>query len=350
MKIVDNGYKIDLHIHSIYSKEKDRGKVNYNTLDHIDELVSKLNEQRVQICAITDHDAFGYDIYSALKANEGKGTIVKVFPGIEFSVEFKGDTEDVVVHVIAIFDDSNQEKIEKISDYLTDENGKIAYDRSTAFSEGKFLEILKLIDLDTILIAHQKNTLTSSRVRKNDANSVGRDRFEEFIYTDYFEAYEFKNKKNEIFNKAFLFSNCMSEDIRFITGSDCHDWRHYPKETEKDTADFKYTYVKCLPTFKGLVMAVTDYRRIKTVNSFFNSSGKYLQDIEFCINGKEVAIPLSKGINVIIGDNSIGKSLLLHKLTGYSKKKSKRLSAALIKGYDKYLKENKIVLKTELQE
>lgn len=67
MKIVDAGYKIDLHI------------------------------------------------YSGLKANEGNGSIVKVFPGIEFSVEFIGGDEDAVVHVIAIFDDSNEEKVKKIN-------------------------------------------------------------------------------------------------------------------------------------------------------------------------------------------------------------------------------------------
>lgn len=62
-RIVDSGYKMDLHIHSIYSHGKDKGKVNYNTIDHIPELIDKLTENQVQICAVTDHDAFGYDIY-----------------------------------------------------------------------------------------------------------------------------------------------------------------------------------------------------------------------------------------------------------------------------------------------
>ena len=132
---------------------------------------------------------------------------------------------------------------------------------------------LRSIDLDTVLIVHQKSSLTSSHPYKNDAKTVGEEKFQEFVYTDYFEAFEFKNRKNEVFNKNFLNAQDLTEDIRFITGSDCHDWRYYPKETEKDNTDFVYTYVKCLPCFRGLVMAITDHRRIKTVNSFFRWHG-----------------------------------------------------------------------------
>lgn len=57
MKIVDSGYKLDLHIHSYYSHGKDGAKVAFNTIDNISVLVQKLNENGVQICAITDHDA-----------------------------------------------------------------------------------------------------------------------------------------------------------------------------------------------------------------------------------------------------------------------------------------------------
>lgn len=89
-----------------------------------------------------------------------------------------------------------------------------------------------------------------------------------------------------MFNKNFLNAQDLTEDIRFITGSDCHDWRHYPKETENDNTDFVYTYVKCLPCFRGLVMAITDHRRIKTVNSFFNPTETYTKNLQITIDGE----------------------------------------------------------------
>ncbi len=352
MKVVDLGYKIDLHIHSECSKGKDKAKVAYNTLEHIDTLIEKLNENGVQICSITDHDVFGYDHYRRLKeAENNKSTsIVKVFPGIEFSVEFQCDGDAKVIHVIAIFNDEDDEKVKAISGFLANEDGTIAYDRDMAFSEEKFLGILRNINIDTVLIAHQKSSLSTSRPYKNDVLTLGDDKFHDFVYTDYFEAFEFKNRKNEVFNKKFLSMNHLTEDIRFITGSDCHDWREYPKVDSTDSSEFRFTYIKCLPNFRGLVMAITDHRRIKTVNSFFNPNGVYIQDIHLKIDGVDYEIPLSRGINVIIGDNSIGKSLLLHKLTGFRKKQEGALKTAVVKGYEAYLKKYRIEIITEIPE
>ena len=67
-KVVTNGLKIDLHIHSAASSNKDGDKVKNNTLSNISMLVEKLNEQKVNVCSITDHDTFSYEMYAALKA------------------------------------------------------------------------------------------------------------------------------------------------------------------------------------------------------------------------------------------------------------------------------------------
>lgn len=58
--IVEHGMKIDLHIHSCISAHKDGKKVKNNTKENIPILVQKLNENQVNICALTDHDAFSY--------------------------------------------------------------------------------------------------------------------------------------------------------------------------------------------------------------------------------------------------------------------------------------------------
>ena len=350
MKIVETGYKIDLHIHSVYSCAKDKKKVAFNTTDNIDVLAERLNANGVQMCAITDHDVFRFDMYKALKdyENDEQYSVIKVFPGVEFTVEFIGEKGPTILHVIAVFNDEDETKVSKIADCLVDDKGKTAYDKGGAFSEEKFLSILRSIDLDTALIVHQKSSLTASRPYKNDAKIVGEEKFQEFVYTDYFEAFEFKNRKNEVFNKNFLNAQDLTEDIRFITGSDCHDWRHYPKETENDNTDFVYTYVKCLPCFRGLVMAITDHRRIKTVNSFFNPTETYTKNLQITIDGENYVVPLSRGINVIIGDNSIGKSLLLHKLTEYRKQQEGLLNKSVVRGYEKYLKKYNIEIGTTI--
>ena len=347
-RIATTGLKTDLHIHSQLSSHKDGKKVNQNTYDNIGTLIQKLIESEVNICSITDHDAFDYDLYLKLKLEEQKeNCIMKVLPGVEFSVLFENGDNCKEIHIVTIFDDSNSDNIKKIGDILSMKGSKPNYDKDNAFSEEKYVSILKEIGINVVMIAHQKNSLMStSKSKKNDALSLGHDAFNEFLFTEYFEAYEFRNKRNELFNKKYIFDNNADHTLRMITGSDCHEWSVYPKEDATSNSDFVFTYFKCIPSFKGVVMAITDYRRIKMANSFFNPASNSLDAINFLIDGKEHIIPLSKGINVIIGDNSVGKSLVLHAITNYQKAPS----TSVKKGYEKYLKEAKTIISSQLDE
>ena len=345
--IVKHGLKIDLHIHSCASSPKDGKKVRNNTVENIPLLIKKLDENGVNICSITDHDTFSFEMFNALKTAESDvSSIQKVLPGVEFSVSFlDNDNKEQIIHVVTIFSDKYTDKVSKIETVLKKnrpgENG--------AYTEESFLEVLREIDLDTILIAHQKNSLSSNKPRKNDVSSLGETRFLELVASDYFEALEFKNKRNEVLNKDYLLSKGIDDRVRFVTGTDCHDWNVYPMEDPSDlTTSFPYTYAKCLPTFKGLVMALTDQRRLKRVDSFFNVDKTTLDYIEFENNGISERIPLSRGINVIIGDNSIGKSMLLHALSGYEKN-GEQLNRTLKDGYKAYIKKKNLKIKKQLK-
>lgn len=90
-KIVDNGLKVDFHIHSYYSTTKDSASIlNHSTINDVPLLIQKINDNGIQMCAITDHDTFNYDLYSELKMYESdtNSSLIKVLPGVEFSVTF----------------------------------------------------------------------------------------------------------------------------------------------------------------------------------------------------------------------------------------------------------------------
>lgn len=308
-QIVQRPVKIDFHIHSAASAHKDGRKVKSGTIESIDVLFGKLEENGVNMAAITDHDVFDYDIYGTLRDKvEGARFLQRVLPGVEFTVSFKANAGSKTVHVVTLFDDNDQEAVKHISDAIPRKNGKPDYDAGDAFTEDKYWSIIRAIGLDIVAIAHQKTSPGSARTRKNDASSVGEALYNEFLFIDYFEAYEYKNRRNELFNRSYAYSRDQQERLRFITGTDCHVWSVYPDyDTQPNPTDrdFAYTYLKCLPTFKGLAMAVTDVSRIKTVPSFFSGSTAVLDAIELTLDGKDVTIPLSCGINAIIGDNSI---------------------------------------------
>ncbi len=344
-KIIETGNKVDFHIHSIASKHKESDDcVDLSTIDNIELLIEKLNQREINMCSISDHDNFDFNIYNRLKQEENKGSIKKVFPAVEFSVTY----EKKVLHVITIFDDKDEEKIKKIQNEIFDtKNNKPFYDdvELNSFSESKYLNILKNIDLNVVMIAHQKETLSSKETRNHDVMSLGKEKFDELVFLDYFESFEFKRKRNEIFNKNYIEKNkekYKDATLRFVTGSDCHDWSKYPEEND----DFSFTYLKCLPTFRGLSMAVTNTKRINYVNNFYSTTDKYLDSINIEIDNNEYDIKLSKGINVIIGDNSIGKSLLIHKLTNYNYLNDQKIKDS----YDEYLINNKIKINSTIPE
>lgn len=344
--IVETGVCVDFHIHSKYSTRKDDNKkIGNNTEENLPVLIENMKKDNlsVDMFSITDHDFFSYSMYEAAKKYEFNGTFKKILPGIEFSVMMKGDNNDEKsIHVICLFNDEDNEKVKKIENIFQNTNELFAYDKQEAYSEEKFLRIIEKIGIDVIMIAHQKNTLTSNTIKEHDVNSLGDNTLNELLFFEYFEAYEFRSKKNRIFNNiSKIEKNEKYEQLRFITGSDCHVWSKYPDLD--GNKDYIPTFLKCLPTFRGVAMAITDDSRISTFNNFFPDSN-YVKKIPYRLNGIDKEIILSKGINAIIGDNSVGKSLLLHAWTNYLKENDQvyKLPSEVKVGYENYLNKNSL--------
>ena len=347
-KIVQLGQKVDFHIHSSASSKKDGNLVKNGTIENLPTLLSKLKENSIDMFAITDHDYFDYSLYQNLKTHEGTD-FKKVLPGVEFSVgiETPDESKKVIkqVHVIAVFDDSDDEKVKKLEVLLNSQNYDVSQCASSKdpqmFKEKTFREILQNSGMNVCLIAHQKNSPGSKKQSSPDAMALGGNKFNELLNFGYFEAYEFKTENTHVFHSLFKrHTNENYEKVRFITGSDCHQWEVYPHH-DVNSCDGKMlpTYLKCLPTFRGLAMALTDDTRIQCNNNFFSkSNNNYLKSIDYSVCGTKFNIPLSRGINAIIGDNSKGKSMFLHALTDFSKLNEGKLTKEKKKEYTNYLK------------
>lgn len=347
-RLVEKGLRVDFHIHSHASFKKDGKLVEDGNIEHIHILLEKLSQNQVDMFSITDHDCFDYDLYKKLKEHEGKD-FKKILPGVEFSVGIEtklgneGKKETKQVHVIAIFDDSDDGKVKELGKLFE----RHKYDASQSehgeaqmYSEKTFREILQESNLNVCLIAHQKNSLSSKKQKSPDAMALGEEKFNELLNYEYFEAYEFKTENTHVFHSLFKKKyNEAYERVRFITGSDCHVWSEYPKHDVNDKgSDFCPTYFKCLPSFRGVAMALTDDSRIQINPEFFQKTDNWLRELRYSVCGEEKVIPLSKGINAIIGDNSKGKSMFLHALTNYKN------NTQNMKDYKEYLNKHSIVI------
>lgn len=314
-RIVTKPTRIDLHIHSaasVVTKDKGKKELSDCDKDHVNVLLRGLEAHGINMCAITDHDCFDKDLYFALKEREGDGCLNKVLPGIEFSVSIRADgKKPTVVHIVAVFDDRRPDLIDGIAEVVCDENGKPRYDdlNNGAFTEDGFAKVLRDIGLNAVLIGHEKS---AGQEAKRDVSSLGANCASEVILTEFVDAVEIRNKRRELDIKR-LIETYPKDAVPFVVGSDCHDWATYPG---KEGGEISFSSLKCLPTFEGLLMAITDPSRIKVGDcSFFSASSSKLDSLKLSVNGKNFDIPFSPGINAIIGDNSIGKSMMIHRLT-----------------------------------
>ena len=202
--------------------------------------------------------------------------------------------------------------------------------------EDAFKQILGKVGIGAVLIGHEKS---AGRASKRDVSSLGMELADQILLTEFIDAVEISDRNAEIQIRKFV-KNYRRPDVPFVLGSDCHNWAVYPlhdsREESLRVSRKAFSSIKALPTFEGLVMAITDASRIKVGDcSFFARNSASINKLDVTVGGVPYTIPMSPGINVIIGDNSIGKSMLLHSLTEFRELDSKR-DKSLITGYKGY--------------
>jgi energy-coupling factor transporter ATP-binding protein EcfA2 len=306
--------KFDLHIHSVASKYKEAdGIVDNSTKENLDVLLTKLNEHKVGLFSITDHNRFDVELYKELicilsKQEHPYRNVYGVLAGVEFDVVIDEGMDKC--HIIAIFDTSNEiHNFERINKAI--QNNPLTQ-AEEFYPKKVFEEMLKEIGLSTILIASQrKDPFTKSSKQNSISDST--DNVEQIIKIGYVNALEFQKPKVEgiLLNRL----NELSLKIPLFSGSDCHDWRYYPyHDMNNMNKEFSHSKARILPTFKGLLMAITSPEtRFDLLSS---ENDRYIENLS--INGE--IIELTNGINAIIGENGSGKTTILEVINSNIKK------------------------------
>ena len=305
--------KFDLHIHSYASLYKE-GKdiVDNSTIENAEILMEKLNDQNVGLFSITDHNRFWPDLYrrfDELIASGSYPNVKGIVAGVEFDVQM--DPEMGKCHIISVFDTKNSgENYQKIHDAI---EANLIEDKNGAYSRGDFENLLREIGIDVILIACQRSGLDRHEGKHNSLSESTMES-EQLLMTGYINALEFQKP-----NVEGILRNNLKEvpaSVLLVMGSDCHDWAVYPNHDAKNmNPQFQHSRAKILPTFKGLLMAVTSPET--RINTQENRNRDYVSS--FSIG--DVECPLVNGINAIIGENGSGKSTILKLLHAYRRER-----------------------------
>ncbi len=295
--------KIDLHIHSAKSGITKTGDIEItknSTIDNINTLIQKLNENEINMISITDHNIFDKELYLKLKEQENYGSLRKILPGVELDLEINSH----IVHTICIF---NDEKIGH-ADVIERE-----FKRKEKYTLNDLGNLLANIGLDVILIAHQKNDYLGTNQNPANLSNCGLETFYKMIDAEYFDSLEVQSSKVEgILKNRFVQDRINNQAL--ISGSDCHDWNVYPLHDKTKKEKPLLIKMKAEASFRGLVMSITNTKRF--IVDDIDLRKPFIKQINLNINNEEKSIPLSYGINAIIGDNSVGKSTLVRALLG----------------------------------
>lgn len=305
--MLNNNIRIDLHIHSKCSEYKEeKNYVDESNIDNVDELLKKLQENNINMFSITDHNKFDYELYKKFKTLVNAPpyeNVYNILPGVEFDVKLEEESL-VSCHIICIFDDCDTNKLEEIQNKIIEV--RELKNKNDFYTLEEFENILKKIELNVILIAHQKSGFdVKSGKKTHHSLSEAVSNPLEWLKVGYINALEYQKPKVQGVLKNDL--NDFKLKFSTITGSDCHVWKAYPKKDFSVQVEDNYvTKIKALPTFKGLVLALTS-PETRFERKDIGENVSYLNSIK--IGEKEYY--LSTGINAIIGENGSGKSFLL---------------------------------------
>lgn len=300
--MLNSNIKIDLHIHSKASEYKDPKHIVENSKkENITILLDKLIAKDVKLFSITDHNRFDKELYEEINLHLSQCKYRKnifLLPGVEFDVLLEEDMR--AAHIVTIFDCKCEEDYFKIENAIEQ---NILTKPEEYYTKRKFEHLLKEIGLDTVLIVHQKKDLSNNNGKHQSLSDSTSNPYE-VIKVGYINALEFQKPHVQ----GILINNLkdFKGEVALITGSDCHDWRHYPKHNEKsEQNNFEHTVIKALPTFKGLHIALTSPNT--RINRRENSNSNYINHIS--VGGEKIL--LDSGINAIVGENGSGKSTIM---------------------------------------
>lgn len=295
-QIVYNSSIWDLHLHTCLSPKSSGDFQKMNVKEYIDYLVLTFKKYNLlKMISFTDHNKINWEVYDEFISRE---TGIVLIPGIELDT-YIDDNPKNIKHIIFYFNivDKNELKkfSEKVNNYIDDKNSIVKID--------DFLNFVISSNIEFVLSPHVFKQ--DKRGLDFDWNSLEKTKSEPKKYMDQFFCFwETSGKSAIAMAKQFLNDYELDEKVSIISFSDSSN-----KKTLESYLQNPPQYFNCLPSFKGIQLAGTDFRRIVKEPFLINNAS--IGDFIYKIEIKGQTIELLPKLNAIIGGRGSGKSLLL---------------------------------------
>ena len=312
MKKYSDWFKVDLHIHSDFSKKT---KTNdYQGNFDINLLKQKLIRNNVKLFSLTDHNIINVEAYNNYYNNYIEDD-PKLLIGCEFDISVPESETVKTYHSLIIFENGTVSDVEIISSKI-----ESLYAKNSLAILNRVITIDEIYDLfngfNYFFIPHAGNTKSILDPYRNYNMKLCQQMV--LLMQSAFEKVKeaTRQKYNEGFDKLKSLDFQAKDDIAYINFSDNHNCASYPC-TNKDGNNHEFYCIKGKPSFESLRFAFIDpVSRIKKFEEIerLKSFNSYIQDITVTENETIIdnVIEFSPNLNVIIGGRSSGKSLLFN--------------------------------------
>ena len=290
----------DLHIHTSNNSN------SLNTKYDAEKLINKIKEFSNSdnlLISLTDHNRINKDAYLCLIDK------VNFLVGVELHI--RNIDECVPYHCHLYFDLTGKEvscEIDKINKLLMD-----LYPNPMPSNTDKIPKIFDVVnkfnDYDFLVLPHGgQSHSTFDMSIPNDM--VFDTTMEKTIYYNLFDGFTSRSDTGLDKTLSYFLRLGISEFVNLLTCSDNYNVDKYPQDKNSND-NFVPTWIYASPTYDGLRIALSERTRLFYGLAPTTKFQEFISSCEQHNDKIDISVKFSEGLNVVIGNSSSGKTLLV---------------------------------------
>lgn len=297
----------DLHIHTSENPDEIKNGVNYN-LNELIKNIDKYSQNRKKLISFTDHNIINKKVYLSQFPDD-----YYLILGVELHISYDKTKKPYHCHIY-FNKDINEDNIDSINKILNNlypkkEIASCDYDKIPNLE----MIINNFNSYDFILLPHggQNHSTFDKAIPKNTRfDNV----MEKALYYNQFDGFTARSTTGRLDTQKYFKNIGIDEFTNLITCSDNYNPKKYPNPKSDDAEKFVPTWMLSEPTFDGLRLALSESGRLFYDDNPPKIYEEYIKSYYINNDLLDIDVSFKQGLNVIIGESSSGKSLLVDTL------------------------------------
>ena len=297
----------DIHIHTTENPDNIQKGIKYD-FDSLIKGIDKISKKQKKLISFTDHNTINKSVYL-----HSFPELYYLILGVELHISYDASKKPYHCHMFFNVD-INEENIDKINFKLDKLYSKKQITNADYDIVPKLEDIInQFYNYDFLLLPHGGQSHCTFDKAISDGMQFD-DVMEKMLYYNQFDGFTSRSTTGKDKTTNYFKRIGIDEFTNLITCSDNYNPQKYPDAKGKTKESFIPTCILAEPTFQGLRMSLSESSRLIYSNSVPDLYEEYIQKYEIHNDLLDIDVNFQPGLNVIIGESSSGKSLLIDSL------------------------------------